>query len=123
MKTDAFALRHIGPRENDVTTMLKTIGVESLDQLVFETLPDDIFNNSSELEELNLSFNKLIKLPSSIGCLKKLKKLSLAGNPISELPAEILKLPKTCEIDFTGCEFSANAKLLLSLHKGFYARI
>ncbi len=42
MRTDAFALRHIGPRENDVQQMLKTIGVESIDQLIYETLPDDI---------------------------------------------------------------------------------
>jgi glycine dehydrogenase len=31
MKTDAFALRHIGPRENDLAKMMKTIGVESID--------------------------------------------------------------------------------------------
>src|SRR6218665_1729973 len=42
MKTDAFALRHIGPNENDVQHMLKTIGTETLDQLIFETLPDEI---------------------------------------------------------------------------------
>lgn len=42
MKTDAFALRHIGPRENDLAHMLKTIGTESIDQLIYETLPDDI---------------------------------------------------------------------------------
>ncbi|POY41305.1 glycine dehydrogenase (aminomethyl-transferring) [Flavobacterium alvei] len=42
MKTDAFALRHIGPRENDIQHMLKTIGVESIEQLIYETLPDDI---------------------------------------------------------------------------------
>ncbi|HEX8563245.1 MAG TPA: aminomethyl-transferring glycine dehydrogenase [Flavobacterium sp.] len=42
MKTDAFALRHIGPRENDVQHMLKTIGVDSIDQLIYETLPDEI---------------------------------------------------------------------------------
>ena len=42
MKTDAFALRHIGPRENDIPQMLKTIGVNSIDQLIYETLPDDI---------------------------------------------------------------------------------
>jgi glycine dehydrogenase len=42
MRTDAFALRHIGPRENDLQHMLKTIGVESIDQLIYETLPDDI---------------------------------------------------------------------------------
>ncbi len=42
MKTDAFALRHIGPRENDLQHMLKTIGAETLDQLIFETIPSDI---------------------------------------------------------------------------------
>ncbi|MGV3460424.1 MAG: aminomethyl-transferring glycine dehydrogenase [Flavobacterium sp.] len=42
MRTDAFALRHIGPRENDLQHMLKTIGVESIDQLIYETLPDHI---------------------------------------------------------------------------------
>ena len=42
MRTDAFALRHIGPRENDLQHMLQTIGVNSIEQLVYETLPDDI---------------------------------------------------------------------------------
>lgn len=42
MKTDAFALRHIGPREEDLSRMLKTIGTETIDQLIYETLPDDI---------------------------------------------------------------------------------
>ena len=42
MKTDAFALRHIGPRENDVAHMLKIIGAATLDQLIDETIPSDI---------------------------------------------------------------------------------
>ena len=42
MNTNAFALRHIGPREDDQNLMLKTIGVDSLDQLIYETVPDDI---------------------------------------------------------------------------------
>lgn len=42
MKTDAFALRHIGPRENDLQIMLKTIGAATLDQLISETIPNDI---------------------------------------------------------------------------------
>lgn len=42
MRTDAFALRHIGPREEDLNHMLNTIGVDSLDQLIYETIPDDI---------------------------------------------------------------------------------
>lgn len=42
MKTDAFALRHIGPRESDLNYMFKTIGVENFEQLIYETIPDDI---------------------------------------------------------------------------------
>ena len=42
MNTNAFALRHIGPRENDQNLMLKTLGVDTLDQLIYETIPDDI---------------------------------------------------------------------------------
>ena len=51
MRTDAFALRHIGPRESDLNHMFKTIGVESFDQLIYETIPDDIrLKNDLQLE-------------------------------------------------------------------------
>ncbi|MCB0387686.1 MAG: hypothetical protein KDD23_02830, partial [Winogradskyella sp.] len=42
MNTTNFANRHIGPREEDQNQMLKTIGVDTLDQLIYETLPDGI---------------------------------------------------------------------------------
>ncbi|WP_282123726.1 aminomethyl-transferring glycine dehydrogenase [Algibacter mikhailovii] len=42
MNTNAFALRHIGPREEDQNLMLKALGLESLEQLIYETIPDDI---------------------------------------------------------------------------------
>ena len=42
MKTDAFALRHIGPRETDLEHMFKTIGVNDMTQLLYETFPDGI---------------------------------------------------------------------------------
>ncbi|MBA6154539.1 aminomethyl-transferring glycine dehydrogenase [Gelidibacter maritimus] len=42
MNTNSFALRHIGPDENDQNSMLKAIGVDSLDQLISETVPDNI---------------------------------------------------------------------------------
>ena len=57
MKTDAFALRHIGPRENDLPHMLKTIGVDSIEQLIYETLPDDIrLKNDLNLEPAMTEF-------------------------------------------------------------------
>ena len=42
MRTDLFALRHIGIREEDLPQMLRTINVNSIDQLITETIPDDI---------------------------------------------------------------------------------
>ena len=43
MKTDVFALRHIGiQEEEEQAQMLKTVGVENLDQLILETIPADI---------------------------------------------------------------------------------
>jgi glycine dehydrogenase len=60
MRTDAFALRHIGPRETDLNLMLKTIGVDSLDQLIFETIPSDIrLKSKLQLEEPMTEFEYL----------------------------------------------------------------
>ena len=42
MKTDVFASRHIGIREEDLQHMLKTVSVENLEQLIFETIPAEI---------------------------------------------------------------------------------
>ncbi len=42
MRTDVFASRHIGISEKDLQHMLKTVEAENLEQLVYETLPDDI---------------------------------------------------------------------------------
>ncbi len=42
MKTDVFALRHIGIREEDLSHMLNTVDVENLEQLIYETIPEDI---------------------------------------------------------------------------------
>ncbi len=42
MRTDVFATRHIGIRKADIPGMLKTIGADSLEQLIEETIPNDI---------------------------------------------------------------------------------
>jgi glycine dehydrogenase len=40
--TDTFVQRHIGPRDEELATMLRTIGLDSLEALVRETVPDSI---------------------------------------------------------------------------------
>lgn len=42
MKTDVFASRHIGIREEDLQHMLKTVAVDNLEELIYETIPAEI---------------------------------------------------------------------------------
>lgn len=42
MSNRPFSARHLGPRPQDVTAMLKSIGVDSLDQLIDQTVPSSI---------------------------------------------------------------------------------
>ncbi len=42
MNTEVFAHRHIGISEKDLQHIFKTIGVENMEQLISETIPDDI---------------------------------------------------------------------------------
>jgi glycine dehydrogenase len=61
MKTDAFALRHIGPRETDLEHMFKTIGVNDMTQLLYETFPDGIrLKKDLELDPAMTELNMLI---------------------------------------------------------------
>ena len=63
MNTNAFALRHIGPREDDQNLMLKTIGVNSLDQLITETIPNDIrLKNGLNLDEPMSEYEYLLHI-------------------------------------------------------------
>jgi len=39
---NGFESRHIGPSPQDMSAMLETIGVSSLDELIAQTVPDDI---------------------------------------------------------------------------------
>jgi Leucine-rich repeat (LRR) protein len=51
------------------------------------------------LEELDLSFNKLRALPKEIVGLKALKTLKVASNKLVELPPQLSTLPNLSEID------------------------
>ena len=42
MKTDSFVTRHVGPRGTDVQEMLGHIGVDNMDTLIKNTIPNDI---------------------------------------------------------------------------------
>lgn len=42
MNTELFEARHIGVREQDLEKMLQVIGVQDLEELMYQTIPDDI---------------------------------------------------------------------------------
>merc|ERR1712125_227494 len=42
---DTFARRHMGPRSEESTSMLQTIGFENFDELVKSTVPADIMTD------------------------------------------------------------------------------
>ena len=72
MDTNAFALRHIGPREDDQKLMLNAIGVETIEQLISETIPNDIrLKDDLDLESAMSEF----EYSSHINELSKLNKV------------------------------------------------
>lgn len=63
MDTNAFALRHIGPREEDQKLMLKALGLNTLDELIYETIPDDIrLKNDLNLDEPMTEYEYLLHI-------------------------------------------------------------
>ncbi|WP_245977303.1 aminomethyl-transferring glycine dehydrogenase [Ichthyenterobacterium magnum] len=140
MNTNAFAIRHIGPREEDQNQMLKTIGIDSLDQLIYETVPDDIrlknglnldkpmseFEYSSHIHELSKQ-NKIYKTYIGLGyhptILPAVIQRNILENPgwytaytpyqaeIAQGRLEALLNFQTMVTDLTGMEI-ANASLL-----------
>ncbi|MEN9489318.1 MAG: hypothetical protein RL494_1583 [Bacteroidota bacterium] len=140
MKTDAFALRHIGPRENDLQHMLKTIGAESIEQLIYETLPDDIrlkaplhldpamteyeyLNHIQELGKKNKVFKSYIGLGYNPAIVPAVIQRNIFENPgwytaytpyqaeIAQGRLEAILNYQTTVIELTGMEI-ANASLL-----------
>jgi len=63
--TDDFAARHIGPNNAEIETMLKEIGVASLDELMRETVPEEIrLQEPLALDEAVSEFDHLHHLKS-----------------------------------------------------------
>ncbi|MDC8005624.1 aminomethyl-transferring glycine dehydrogenase [Aureisphaera galaxeae] len=140
MNTSSFALRHIGPRPSDLPQMLQTIGVESMEQLIFETIPDDIrlkkdieldpafseqeyLEHISELASKNKVFKSYIGLGYHAANIPAVIQRNILENPgwytaytpyqaeIAQGRLEALLNFQTVVTDLTGMEI-ANASLL-----------
>ncbi|AZJ36305.1 aminomethyl-transferring glycine dehydrogenase [Tenacibaculum singaporense] len=140
MNTNSFQLRHIGPRVKDQDQMLQTIGIESLDQLIYETIPDDIrlqkeldlapamseyeyLNHINQLGAKNKVFKSYIGLGYHEAILPSVIQRNILENPgwytaytpyqaeIAQGRLEALLNYQTMICDLTGMEL-ANASLL-----------
>ena len=70
MNTESFLIRHIGPRDEDIKNMLKVIKAKSLDELIDQTLPNDI-----KLKE-NIKLDKPLSESEYLTHLKKISALN-----------------------------------------------
>jgi len=140
MDTTSFALRHIGPNSRDQKSMLNTIGVTSIDQLVSETIPAGIrleneldldpamseqeyLSHIYKLSQLNQVFKSYIGLGYHPSNLPAVIQRNILENPgwytaytpyqaeIAQGRLEALLNFQTMVIDLTGMEI-ANASLL-----------
>ena len=140
MKTNAFALRHIGPRPTDLQHMFNTVGVKDIDQLLFETFPDKIrlqkdleldpamteyeyMSHIAELGAKNKVFRTMIGLGYNEAIVPAVIQRNIFENPgwytaytpyqaeIAQGRLEALLNFQTTVIELTGMEI-ANASLL-----------
>ncbi|MBT8316558.1 MAG: aminomethyl-transferring glycine dehydrogenase [Lutibacter sp.] len=90
MKTDSFVLRHIGPSENEVNEMVKTIGVSSVDELIDKTIPSDIrLTNNLNLPKALSEFEYLSHIQELANKNKLFKNYIGLGYHPTVLPAVI----------------------------------
>ncbi len=60
MQQDEFSLRHIGPSEGDIKKMLSSLDVESIEELLTQTIPQEIRLNSPLSLPKGISENKFL---------------------------------------------------------------
>ncbi len=140
MKTDSFVERHLGPKEEEVKKMLKTIGIDSLTELVNKTIPSHIlleqalnlpqpmseYEYSAHIQELaskNKTYKTYIGLGYHAAILPAVIQRNVFENPswytsytpyqaeISQGRLEALLNYQTMITDLTGMEL-ANSSLL-----------
>ncbi len=140
IKNDKFGWRHIGPGSHEIESMLKTIGVDSMDELIDQTVPASIrldqpldlgpglserqyFRKIHDLAQMNKVFNTYIGMGYNDTITPAVILRNVFENPvwytsytpyqaeISQGRLEALLNFQTMICDFTGMEI-ANASLL-----------
>ena len=90
MKTELFLNRHIGPRKEEVDLMLRKIGVDSLETLIKETIPENIrLSKDIQLDDEMSESDYLMHLKTISSKNKVFKTYIGLGYNRSYLPAVI----------------------------------
>ena len=66
MNKYSFSDRHIGPRKHDIKSIMKLVGVKSIDELIDQTIPKHIQLNSKMNLPKPLSENRFIEHMKSL---------------------------------------------------------
>ncbi len=140
MNLNSFENRHIGANDNDIKKMLKTIGLDSVDELIHQTIPNSILKKSplkiedaisendyihkiKEIADLNKNFDNYIGQGYYGTLTPSVIKRNILCNPgwytaytpyqaeIAQGRLEALLNFQTCVTELTGMEI-ANASLL-----------
>jgi glycine dehydrogenase len=140
MNLNSFENRHIGANDNDIKKMLNTIGLDSVDELIHQTIPNSILKNSplkiedaisendylnkiKEIADLNKNFDNYIGQGYYGTLTPSVLKRNILCNPgwytaytpyqaeIAQGRLEALLNFQTCVTELTGMEI-ANASLL-----------
>ena len=140
MNFNSFENRHIGANENDIQKMLNIIGLDSVDELIHQTIPNSILKNSplkiedaisendylnkiKEIADLNKNFDNYIGQGYYGTLTPSVIKRNILCNPgwytaytpyqaeIAQGRLEALLNFQTCVTELTGMEI-ANASLL-----------
>ena len=140
MNLNSFESRHIGANEYDIKKMLNTIGLNSVDELIHQTIPNSILKNSplkiqdaitendylikiKEIADLNKNFDNYIGQGYYGTLTPSVIKRNILCNPgwytaytpyqaeIAQGRLEALLNFQTCVTELTGMEI-ANASLL-----------
>ena len=90
MNPDIFSQRHIGPNSDHLKEMLDVIGVDSIDELIDQTVPNNIRLQTDLNLDLPLSEQEFLEHIHALGSRNKVFKsyIGMGYNP-SNLPAVI----------------------------------
>ena len=103
-----------GEGEADILSLLNAKECSLLlGKLSLTKVPDEVFWHSEHLTVLDLQWNELQSLPSSMSTLQRLKHLNVRNNKLSEIPGSVPSLAALRILQVPSCALSFSVERLL----------